>query len=80
MRDHRHGRSSAEDPTISSTRSGKSVPSNARNHPRAELKDSDTPRQTEAGSSGGRQSQGRRLQSQGRRLQRPLFERVINLV
>ena len=58
MRDHRHGRSSAEDPTISSTRSSKSVSTNARNHPRAELRDSDAPRQIEAGS-GGRQSQGR---------------------
>jgi hypothetical protein len=57
MRDHRHGRSSAEDPTISSTRSSKSVSTNARNHPRAELRDSDAPRQIEAGS-GGRQSQG----------------------
>ncbi|CAI8043332.1 hypothetical protein GBAR_LOCUS24050 [Geodia barretti] len=57
MRDHRHARSSAEDPTISSTRSGKSVSTNARNHPRAELRDSDAPRQIEAGS-GGRQSQG----------------------
>ena len=40
MKEHKHGRSSAEDPGIASTRSDKHVSSNSRNHPRAELKPS----------------------------------------
>ena len=54
-RDHRHARSSADDPTISSTRSSKHVSSNARTHPRAELRDSATPHK------GGKTNQGQQL-------------------
>ena len=41
MREHKYSRNSSDDPSITSTRSDKHVSSNARSHPRAELKASD---------------------------------------
>ena len=41
MREHKYIRNSSDDPAISSTRSEKYVSTNARSHPRAELKASD---------------------------------------
>ena len=44
-RDHRHVKSSAEDSSLLSTRSNKNVSSNVRNHPRAELRSTESSHQ-----------------------------------